>query len=240
MNFIADIGNTVIKLALAENMKVIKSERFDNLSVKKLKEFMKGKKTGKAIICAVRPVPGVLTSYLEKNTGLVHILSYRSKLPFKIKYKTPDTLGPDRIAAVAGAFITFAGSDVLVIDAGTAITYDFLCGTEYLGGNISPGIGTRFHALNAFTGKLPLVSLSGKYSTPGQSTEDAIRAGVINGVIYEINEYIRTFEEKHKDPKVILTGGDSGFLRGKISGNVVCSPDLVTIGLNYILEYNAH
>jgi type III pantothenate kinase len=169
----------------------------------------------------------------------VHVLSYKSKLPFKIEYNTPETLGTDRIAAVAGAFSLFPGSEILVIDAGTALTFEFLSTDTYKGGTISPGLTMRFKALNKFTDRLPLVSPTTNYSFPGQNTTDAIVAGVITGVVYEINEYIRTFENKHSDFNIILTGGDSEFLKDKINYQITYIPDIVIDGLNYILEYNA-
>ena len=97
----------------------------------------------------------------------------------------------------------------------------------------------RFKALNKFTGKLPLVDHPDDYTFPGRNTTDAIRAGVITGVTYEINEYIRTFEKMHSDFKIVLTGGDSGYLKNKIDYQVTYMPDIVIDGLNYILEYNA-
>jgi type III pantothenate kinase len=97
----------------------------------------------------------------------------------------------------------------------------------------------RFKALNSFTGKLPLVSPEDNYSFPGRNSIDAIRAGVITGIIYEINEYIRTFVEKNTDFKIILTGGDSSYLKNKINHRITYKPDIVIDGLNYILEYNA-
>ena len=97
----------------------------------------------------------------------------------------------------------------------------------------------RFKALNKFTDRLPLVSRTESYTFPGRNTTDAITAGVITGVTYEINEYIRTFENKHTDFKIILTGGDSEFLKDKINYHITYMPDIVIDGLNYILEYNA-
>jgi len=133
----------------------------------------------------------------------------------------------------------FPGENILVIDAGTAITYDYLIGNKYIGGSIAPGLEMRFKALHKYTGKLPLLSLTDEYITPGNNTYNAILSGVINGSIYEINEYIRTFEKKHKKSRVILAGGDSGYLKKKLDDSVIWSPDLVLDGLNYILEYNA-
>jgi type III pantothenate kinase len=97
----------------------------------------------------------------------------------------------------------------------------------------------RFRALHKFTRKLPLASTTEKYSAIGRNTHEAITAGVINGMIYEINEYIRTFKNKHTGIKVILTGGDAGYLKDRINHKVTYMPDIVIDGLNYILEYNA-
>ena len=127
----------------------------------------------------------------------------------------------------------------MIIDAGSAITYDYLSGRSYKGGNISPGLSMRFKALHRFTGKLPLASTTEKFDSPGRSTMEAITAGVINGMVYEINEYIRTFKKRYVDFKVLLTGGDSGYLKDKLNYKVAYIPELVIDGLNYILEYNA-
>ncbi|MBK7712755.1 MAG: type III pantothenate kinase [Bacteroidales bacterium] len=180
-----------------------------------------------------------MTSLLTAKISYVHILTYRSKLPFKIEYKTPATLGPDRIAGAAGAYNLFPESEILIIDSGSAITYDYLSAGIYKGGNISPGLNMRFKALNKFTGKLPLLTPARSFTDPGQNTADAILAGVITGVTYEINEYIRTFEKKSSDFKIIFTGGDSAFLKDKINHQFTYMPDIVIDGLNYILEYNA-
>jgi len=239
MNLIIDIGNSSTKLAIFdghEKIAVLKSKEF---SCEKLEKKLAPYKIAKAIISSVRNTPEYIFDLLTINIPQVHILTHKSKLPFLIDYETPETLGTDRIAAVAGAYNTFPGADVLVIDAGTAITYEYLSANVYRGGNISPGLQMRFRALNKFTGKLPLVSQPGDYSFPGRNTTDAITAGVIMGMTYEINEYIRTFEKKHNNFKIILTGGDSGYLKNKINYQITYMPDIVIDGLNYILEYNA-
>ena len=196
-------------------------------------------KIDKAIISSVRDTPEYIFDLLTVNIPVVHILSHKSKFPFRIEYETPETLGTDRIASIAGAFNLFPRSEILVIDAGTAITYDFLSDNIYRGGNISPGLTMRFKALNRFTGKLPLVFPYDNYSFPGRKTNDAIMAGVITGVTYEINEYIRTFEKNDTGFIIVLTGGDSGYLKDKIIHHFTYMPDIVIDGLNYILEYNA-
>jgi type III pantothenate kinase len=239
MNLIFDIGNSSTKMAVYDGKNNITSFRTRELSCEMLEKKMAPFKIKKAIISSVRVVPEYILDLLSINIPFIHILSYKSKLPFRIEYETPDSLGSDRIAAAAGAHSLFPGSNILIIDAGSAITYDFLSGDSYKGGNISPGLGMRFKALHKFTGKLPLISADANYSSPGMNTNDAIKAGVIDGVTYEINEYIRTFEKKHIDFKVLLTGGDSEFLKKKIGYEITCMPDIVIDGLNFILEYNA-
>jgi type III pantothenate kinase len=239
MNLIIDIGNSSTKFAIFDGKEMVNTFKSREFSCEKLEKMLSPYKIEKAIISSVRDTPEYIFDLLTVNIPEVHILTHKSKLPFRIEYDTPETLGTDRIAAVAGAYNSFSGENILVIDAGTAITYDFLSGKSYKGGNISPGISMRFRALHKFTGKLPLVNTLQDFSFPGKNTTDAIVAGVITGVMYEINEYIRTFEKKHTEYKVIVTGGDSGYLKDKINTTVTYMPDIVMSGLNYILEYNA-
>ncbi|MFN8211284.1 MAG: type III pantothenate kinase [Bacteroidales bacterium] len=239
MNLVADIGNSGVKLALFDNQVLTGTLRTENLTTTVLDKFCGDAVIEKMIVSGVKDIPGFLEEFAGKRSAFYHLLTYRSVIPFSINYKTPETLGTDRIAALAGAFFLYPGSDMLVIDAGTAITFDYIINSIYEGGNISPGIDMRFKALNSFTGRLPLLTRQESFSFPGETTNDAIIAGVVSGVVYEINEYIRTFEEKHRELKVILTGGDGVFLKKRLEAEVIYVPDLVTIGLNFILEKNA-
>jgi len=241
MNLIFDIGNTSTKVAVFDGQKKLLSFRTKQFSWDEMQKKCSPyeKEITKAIVSSVRYTPDFVIDIATQGIPDVHVLSHETRLPFKNEYETPETLGPDRIAAVAGAHLLFPGKKVLIIDAGSAVTYEYLIGNIYKGGNISPGISMRFKALHKFTSKLPLASTTQKYKSPGKNTMDALTAGVINGLIYEINEYIRTFEKKYKNFKVILTGGDSGYLKDKIGHHVAYLPDIVIDGLNYILEYNA-
>jgi type III pantothenate kinase len=239
MNLIVDIGNTSTKLAVFEGNNKLSQSRVNELSCEELKNNIAGFKIQKAILSSVKKLPPFIYDLIFSNIPFVHVLSHESRLPFKIEYNTPDTLGSDRIAAVAGAFNLFSGKEVLIIDAGTALTFDFLSIDIYKGGNISPGLTMRFKALNIFTDRLPLLSPAENFTNPGQNTIDAILAGVIMGVEFEINEYIRTFKNEHSEFNIILTGGDSEFLKNKINYHITYMPDIVIDGLNYILEYNA-
>jgi type III pantothenate kinase len=239
MNLIVDIGNTSTKLAVFEGMDKLSQSRISELSSEELEEELTRYKIDKVIISSVKKIPPIISELFLTNIPYLHILSHKSLLPFKIEYDTPETLGPDRIAAVAGAFNLFPETDVLIIDAGTALTFEFLSTGCYMGGTISPGLRMRFKALNKFTARLPLVSPAASFTFPGKNTNDAIAGGVVMGMSYEINEYIRTFENKHTNFNVILTGGDSEFLKDKLNHQITYMPDIVIDGLNYILEYNA-
>ena len=239
MNLIIDIGNTNIKVAVYDGLKQRAVFREMDFNYQRLKNRLDSYHIDKAIISSVKQITEEVYDQLSSEISFVHILNHKSALPFTIDYETPETLGTDRIAAVAGAFNKFPRTEVLIIDAGTAITYEFLSGEIYKGGNISPGLMIRFRALNKFTGRLPLVSPSYNYTMPGKNTSDAIVAGVITGLIYEINEYIRTFKNLHAEYKIILTGGDSEFLKNQIDNEVMYMPDIVIDGLNNILNYNA-
>ncbi len=239
MNLIIDIGNTSSKMAIYDDKELVRIYRVNKWSFKKIEKILSGYKIKKTILSSVKDIPPHTAALFSPYVPFVHILSSRSKLPFRIDYETPETLGTDRIAAIAGAFSYFPGKNILVIDAGTALTFDYLSGTVYKGGNISPGLSMRFKALNKFTDRLPLITPSQNFLSPGRNTKEAITAGVITGLLYEINVYIRTFEKEHTDYKIILTGGDGEFINSKINHELSYMPDIVTDGLNYILEYNA-
>ena len=149
-------------------------------------------------------------------------------------------MGKDRLAAVAGAIGLYPNTNLLVIDAGTAITYELINSKhEFLGGNISPGMTIRYKALNEFTSKLPLLSASDETPLIGQSTKEAIQAGVQNGVLFEIQGLINELSSQYPSIKTIITGGDAEFFARKLKNPIFVHPNLVLIGLNRILEYNA-
>lgn len=193
-----------------------------------------------AILSSVKPVDEDLIRFLSQNFQLFIELDQHTPLPIENLYKTPETLGKDRIAAAVGANELFPGQNVLIIDAGTAITYDVVSEkNEFLGGNISPGLQMRFKALNQFTGKLPLINYSDEFQLIGRNTEDAIRAGVQNGILYEIERTIETFNRNYENLQIVMTGGDSIFFDKKLNYSIFVHFNLTLIGLNRILEHNA-
>lgn len=159
--------------------------------------------------------------------------------PFTIEYKTPETLGQDRLAAVCGAYALHKGDNVLVIDCGTCITYDFLTtDSRYIGGNIAPGIPMRLRAMHEYTARLPLVDPGNEMKWLGQSTSEALRAGGVSMAIMEARGLIFYLEEKYGSLRTVLTGGDAGFFENHLTGTYEVCANLVLAGLNEILKNN--
>lgn len=238
MNIIFDIGNSSYKIAIFADKEIVFRTRLEVIDTDILGDILSKYFPSKAIISSTRPIPEYLTETLVAHDVDVTLFS-KDTLPFKIDYNTPETLGSDRVAAIAGGRVLFPHTDLLVIDSGTAITFDYLTDDTFQGGNISLGIRTRFKALNHYTAHLPLVSIPQVVNSPGKSTTEAIEAGVIFGVLFEINEYIRTFLKSYTNGKVILTGGDGEYLKDKLGNDIVYVPDVVMVGLNNILENDA-
>lgn len=194
----------------------------------------------KAIVSTVKPYDEELKQFLTENFDQFIELDQNTPVPIENRYETPETLGKDRLAAAIGANEIFPDQNLLIIDAGTAITYDFVSEkNQYLGGNISPGLEMRFKALNQFTGSLPLINYSNEYQKIGKNTTDAIRAGVQNGIIYEIDQTIDFFNRNYQNLQIIMTGGDSNFFDKKLNYSIFVHFNLTLIGLNRILEHNA-
>jgi type III pantothenate kinase len=196
------------------------------------------------------PDKGIMSSVIEKNDTLTNSLTEKLScflwldehipVPVSIEYETKNTLGKDRVAAVVGANYLQPEQNILIIDAGTAITYEIIEAPGiYKGGNISPGLTTRFRSLNQFTKRLPLVKEKDDVPLIGTSTESAILAGVVNGIVYEMDGYIDMLKAKYCDIFIFLTGGHSFYFERRLKNHIFADANLVLVGLNRILEYNA-
>ena len=246
MKIIIDFGNTLIKVALFYGDSLIDLRTFPNLPFEQLKSLIdefefknsKYKPIKYVIISSVVNIPEEIIIYFNSKFNFVELNS-KTALPVTIKYKTPDTLGNDRIAAVVGASGMFPSSDLLIVDAGTCITYDFINSKkQYFGGGISPGINMRFKALNNFTDKLPLVSQSQDVDLIGGTTQDSILSGVLNGVVAEIDGIIDKYKQKYPTLKIIFTGGDVNYFDKKLKNDIFADSNLVLKGLNIVLNHN--
>ncbi len=239
MNLIIDIGNTVAKLALFEGHELIEIHYDSNQSLDSLQQLCRRNPIKKGIISSVVQISGKIEKQLEETDIELMRLDSRTPLPIQVLYQTPETLGSDRIAAVVGAWQQKPGCNLLVIDAGTCITYEFIDAQgNYRGGNISPGKTMRLQALHHFTDKLPLVKAEGDVPDMGYDTETAIRAGVIKGMEAEMSGYIVGLQKKYPELFVFLTGGDDFSFDTNLKSSIFADRFLVLKGLNRILEYN--
>lgn len=239
MNLVIDIGNTVAKLAAFDGERLQEVVHTDNKSLELLPGFCVKWACERAIVASVVSLSEEAEARLAALPVALLRLDHRTSLPIENLYETPHTLGYDRIAAVVGAQMQFPGRDLLVVDAGTCITYEFIdAAGRYHGGNISPGMQMRFKALNAFTAKLPLVHEEGRRLDMGRDTDSAIRAGVLNGMFYEIEGYIRAMKHKYPELLVFLTGGNGFSFDTKLKSIIFADKFLVLKGLNRILNYN--
>ena len=236
---IIDIGNTVAKLVAFDGDEPIEEIRTSNDSLSALGAFAAKYAFTHGIVGTVKE----LTAEAEEQLRNLHIpilrFSPQTPVPITNRYRSPKTLGADRLAAAVGARSLKPGKDLLIIDAGTCITYEVIDAKgNYWGGNIAPGMQMRLRALNEFTAKLPLVSAEGNVPGMGYDTETAIRSGVLRGMKYEIEGYIRSMRSKYPKLLVFLTGGDKINFDATIKSIIFADKFIVPRGLNKILDYN--
>lgn len=239
---VIDIGNTLIKAAIFDRYDLIEVQHYQQVTHVELQLLLNKHPVKKAIISTVRGIAETWFGILEQQ---VQVLYFNRSMAQNVKnhYGTPQTLGLDRLAAVLGARHLFSADDNLVIDAGTCITYDGIdAGANYYGGSISPGLNMRYKALQHYTAVLPLVEadpdFAGYY---GNNTVNAIRSGVQNGMVYEIEGFIKSYQKQARRLNIILTGGDSVFLdtvlkNSIFAGYIKLEPYLVLKGLNAAIQ----
>ncbi len=240
MNLIIDIGNTQTKYALfakEEMQEFCVSHDQDIAQVELWQE--KYPDLDAAIVSSVQGKPDDLLNILKPKFSKLIFFDQNTPTALENLYESKETLGYDRLAACVGANSLYPNVNLLVIDAGTAITFDFVSSeNQYLGGTISPGLSMRFKALNSFTKKLPLLEKSDSFDLIGKNTAQAIISGVQNSLFFETDTYIKRLKEKHPKARVFLTGGDAEFIHSKLKSDVLLDKDLLLSGLNAVLNYN--
>ncbi len=239
MNLVIDVGNTRIKVALYKETAL----RYETIFLKKriISEIKKIKKEFEIDNAIISSVASLSMTSLDKIKNLFPLLQlgYKTKIPFKNKYKTLKTLGVDRIALVVAAVECYPNQNVLVIDAGTCITYDFVDENGiYSGGAIAPGVEMRYKALHTFTANLPLLKSVYPNNLIGDSTKNAIHSGVVNGILFEIKGIIEQYKQENENLTIVLTGGDTNFLAKRLKNGIFAKPNFLLEGLNTILNYN--
>ncbi len=234
-----DVGNTRIKSAVFENNTLIEASVFSNENFQTgIENILNGNKKIKILVIAS-------VGKLEKqafesfsNRVKVYFISRESAFPFQNNYATPSTLGIDRMVLAAGAVLQFPKQNRLIIDVGTCVTYDFVDeNNNYQGGAISPGIRLRYEAMHNYTAKLPLLSIEEPENIIGNSTNESLHSGVINGLTFEIEGYINSLMSKNENFIIILTGGDANFLAKRLKNTIFANSNFLLESLNNLYQY---
>ncbi len=239
MNITIDIGNTFIKLCVFQDDKIVFQDRkkifFEEDFIKLANKYQ----TKKAIISSVRDNNTEIETYLLRAGIKFYTLNTNTPLPINIEYDTPHTLGQDRVAAAVGANFLIKDSNLIIIDLGTCITYDFLKGNKtFIGGNIAPGHKMRLDAMAHFTKKLPKIEIDdSELPKIGNNTVNAMRAGAYYGIINEINGVINDARQTFNNEfSIVITGGGAADFIKDLKFKHTIEPNLVHIGLNNILD----
>ncbi|MFZ4797494.1 MAG: type III pantothenate kinase [Bacteroidia bacterium] len=237
-NICIDIGNTQTKIGIFENSDLLETTIWDVLDVKNMETIILENQIEFSIVSNVNESQDQLLQMLQTKTK--HIpFNYFTKLPFTNNYKTPNTLGLDRIALSAAAVDFINESNVLVISLGTCVTFEFLNRKkEYLGGAISPGLNMRLQAMNYFTAKLPLLTFTEPIDFNGNSTESCMQSGAFYGLLEEIKGRINLYETQFGETQIILCGGNCFLFEKHLKKALFAHPYLTLFGLNKILKHN--
>jgi type III pantothenate kinase len=245
-NLTIDNGNTSVKVAFFIGTQVVATNRFMRRDVRLLERFISSYKPDTAVVCSTASTAASqrIEQLVDQRCRRVLHLTHETPLPIRLGYSTPQSLGRDRIATATGAW-TIAQrldnqSDVLVIDAGTAITYDLVTSDGcFVGGNIAPGVSLRFKSLHEHTGRLPLIDTDGDTPVVGYDTSTAIRSGVMLGILGEIRSYMADLKLSHPNLMVFITGGDGKMLHTRLGDkDIIYNEHLAAEGLNRIHLYN--
>ena len=240
LNLCIDWGNTSVKAAIFDNDTLQQQFTFsEEAALEKVSGMLSTYQPVKAIFCSVAHHNEELVTLIKSKIKTMVKLDGYTRLPINNAYLSADTLGPDRLALVAGAHMLHPDKNNLVISLGTCITYNLVQKNKtFRGGAISPGMHMRLKAMHTFTDRLPEVGINGDLILLGYDTETCMRSGAIFGTAAEIDGMIKDYEQQYPDFNAILTGGDAAFFASKIKSKIFADPDLLLKGLNLILNYN--
>ena len=244
MNLCIDQGNSRTKVALFKDGVIVKNLLYRSFTSVDLERLFSLYPIKNSIVSSVANMEPAVINALHRLSKRFVLFDHLTPLPIKNCYQTPETLGHDRIAAAVGAAHLSPGQNLLIVDAGSAVTYDFVSAEQgYLGGNIAPGIKMRLTSLNQMTKRLPLVDVEENAFRPlfGKNTREAIAVGVVRGIVFEVKGYMRSLRDQKTSFTTYITGGHAPYILDAMKRQeVIGEPHLVLIGLNRILEYNTN
>jgi type III pantothenate kinase len=237
LNLTIDIGNTQTKLGIFQGLELQSTQKFSSTETIPWQSIIDSHKIKHSILSKVGNDQSDLET-LYNNTQFLEA-HHQLQLPFTSDYDPFENLGIDRVVGLTAAAHLFSGENVLIIDAGTCITYDLMtANAHHIGGVISPGLMMRYQAMHRFTHQLPNLELKEPSSFPATNTDQAMHHGVISSVVAEIEVFISRFETSISTFSIILTGGDAGFLSKRVKNGILADENFIAIGLNLLLETN--
>ena len=232
-NLIIDIGNTALKASWADGLTLGKTFRYQG---ERMMDFIL------SLTSKSRPHIMVLSSVRNFSESNVKRLEQECDRLVVVdrevfsRHEIPENITPDRAASIIASRYLFKGKGCMIFDFGTTLSVDFLdADGHYLGGNISPGLRTRFKALNRYTKSLPLVNAPESVSEVGTDTVSSIEAGVVSGIVFELEGYAL----RHPEKMSVFTGGDAIYFVKKMKNSIFAVSNLVLMGLALIaVEYD--
>ena len=244
-----DIGNTTIGLALMHQGKVDKEVKIDSTDnpvllksslIKALNEISAMKFVKVVCICSVFPKCTVLVyKFINKILNIdSKVVGKNICVPIKNRYKNPKQVGQDRLV-VAYAALKLYGKPIIVVDLGTAITFDVVSSKgEYLGGVIVPGLRLSAESLFLKTALLPEINLKAPKSPIGRTTEESILSGLFYGYGAMCKGLIDQLHHDTKGkPKAVLTGGHTDLMKRFVSPKIrIIDPFLVYKGMYFLIN----
>ena len=244
MNLVIDWGNSLLKLGWFDGETLVHTLHIDTPDA--LPDLLVHRPAAHVIVSSTNRPADELRRQLNEIGGVDWLtMDGTTPVPIQKHYDTPHTLGADRVAAAVGATVRFPQQNCLVLDMGTCLTADLVeagpapDGAAFQGGLISPGLRMRFQAMHTFTERLPLVSVSDEWpDLTARNTGDAMRSGVMNGMLFELNGLIESYRNRYAELVVAVCGGDAPLFESRLKPTIFAVPELVLVGLNRILTYN--
>ena len=237
MNLLIDIGNSLTKVAISNKKKIIKELKFKKFEVSDLINIISEYNiTFSALSNVSKPANSLVKTLKEKT--VFFSFNKKIKLPFILNHEINE-VGHDRLALICAAKVDFPYDNVLVIDLGTCITYDIKSNDNiYNPGGISPGINMRIKSISNNAFNLFDTNLNYPKKLIADNTKTSLDIGVIGGVKFEIEGFIKQYQGLFDNLIVVITGGDSKFLSGKIKNTIFTNSNYIFKGLDYLIEYN--
>lgn len=240
INLCIDWGNTSVKASIFQDERLAEIKTFSGTDAEtELSTLINQYKPVKAILASVTNHPASIEDMVKGQVKSYIKLDGNTRLPVMSAYATPETLGADRLALAVGAWAVYPDKNTLIVNVGTCVTYNFTQKNKtFRGGAISPGLHMRLKAMHEFTDKLPLVPVEGELLLLGYDTATCMRSGAVFGMACEIDGMVNDYAAQYQDFNAILTGGDAAFFAGKLKSKIFADSELLSRGLNLILNYN--